>query len=156
MDEIKIIDFEEEMLGEMMKMFYDTVHTVSAKDYNTEQLERWAPTHPDVVSWHQRLGHNICKVALLNETIAGFAELTDEGHVDTMYVHKDYQRKGIATRLMNELLNIARENGFDELTTEASITARPLFEGFDFKVTRVKTKLHIGEEFINYEMTKAL
>lgn len=156
MPDVKIIDFEEGMLGEIMQLFYDTVHTVNARDYDEQQLERWAPTNPDVVSWKQRLGHNICKIALVDNTITGFAELTDEGHVDTMYVHKDFQRQGIATKLMNALLSMAADIGFEELTTEASITAKPLFDMYGFEVTRVKTKLHNGKGFINYEMTKAL
>ena len=156
MTEIKIIDFEENMLDEIMQLFYDTVHFVNAKDYNEQQLERWAPSKPDVVSWKQRLENNICKVAIVENTIAGFAELTDEGHVDTMYVHKDFQRIGVAANLMQELLNIVAERNYNELTTESSITAKPLFEKYGFKVTRIKKKLYNGKDFINYEMTKAL
>lgn len=156
MAEIKIIDFEENMLEEIMQLFYDTVHSVNAKDYNEQQLERWAPSKPDVVSWKQRLGNNICFVAIVENKIAGFAELTDDGHVDTMYVHKDHQRKGVATNLMQQLLKIASERNYTELTTESSITAKPLFEKYGFEVTRIKKKLYNGKEFINYEMTKAL
>ena len=156
MEKIEIVDYKEEMLPALMQLFYDTVHTVNARDYNADQLERWAPLVPDVVSWKQRLGNNVCKVALIDNTIVGFAELTREGHVDTMYVHKDYQGIGVAKQLMGELLHLAAHHGFKVITTESSITAKPLFEKFGFEVTRVKKKLHNGKEFINYKMTKAL
>jgi putative acetyltransferase len=156
MNKIMIEDYRDDMLAQLMQLFYDTVHTVNAKDYNPEQLERWAPSTPDVVSWKQRLKNNVCKVAVVNNTIAGFAELSDDAHVDTMYVHKDYQGRGVAKQLMNELLQLATQRGYEVLTTESSITAKPLFEYFGFEVARVKKKLHNGKEFINYKMTKAL
>ncbi len=156
MDEIKIVDFEQNMLHDIMQLFYETVHTINAKDYNEQQLERWAPLKANEVSWKQRLNNNICKIALMDGMITGFAELTDDGHVDTLYVHKDYQGRGVASHLMDFLLQLSTENGFKELTTESSITAKPLFEKYGFEVTRVKTKLYNGKEFINYEMIKAL
>ncbi len=156
MREIEIADFEWWMLDDIVRLFYDTVHTINARDYNEEQLERWAPAIPDVISWKQRLGNNVCKVAMVEHTITGFAELTSEGHVDTMYVHKNFQGRGIAKKLMDELLKIAHQRNYNEISTEASITAKPLFEKYGFVVKRVKTKLHNGKGFINYEMTKVL
>jgi len=29
-------------------LFYDTVHTVNARDYTLEQLDAWATGHPDL------------------------------------------------------------------------------------------------------------
>lgn len=149
-----IKDYEEEMLAELIDLFYETVHTVCIGDYNEDQLERWAPKQADLVSWKQRLANNLCKVAFINSVLVGFAELTSDGHVDTMYVHKDFQHRGIAGALLNELQHIAAENEFRTLTTEASITAKPFFEKYGFEITRVKTKLYNGKEFINYEMKK--
>ena len=31
----------------LARLFYDTVHTVNARDYTPEQLEAWAPAPPD-------------------------------------------------------------------------------------------------------------
>lgn len=151
-----IVDYSESMLPAMMQLFYDTVHAVCAKDYNEKQLERWAPTEPDVISWKQRLNNNLCKVAFNNEVLVGFAELTEDAHVDTLYVHKDYQRQGIASGLYKELQQLALNNHMEGLTTEASITAKPFFESRGFTVTNIKTKLYNGKEFINYEMQKQL
>ena len=156
MSDCTIVDYEESMLAGMMQLFYETVHVICARDYNEKQLERWAPQQPDVISWKQRLNNNYCKVAFVNQVLVGFAELTDEWHVDTLYVHKDYQRQGIANALFNELMQLAYSHNQQLVTTEASITAKPFFESHGFSVTRIKTKLYNGKEFVNYEMQKQL
>jgi putative acetyltransferase len=156
MNEFKILDCDESMLDDMMQLFYETVHTVNARDYNKEQLQGWAPINSDKKLWEQRLKKRICKVAFMDDTMVGFTELDEDGHVDTMYVHKDFQRRKIAARLFDELLQIAEEKKLKMLTTEASITAKPFFEAFGFRVTRVKKKLYNGKDFTNYKMTKEL
>jgi putative acetyltransferase len=149
-----IADYSDDMLDEMMELFYNTVQTVGAKHYTQEQLDRWAPDKPDITAWKQRLNNNICKVALINNEIVGFSELTKGGHVDTMYVHRDYQRRNIAGTLLKELMHIANKRNYKVLTTEASITAKLFFEKHGFQVTQVKKKLYNGKEFTNYKMIK--
>ncbi len=155
MKDLKIVDYEEGMLDEMMQLFYDTVHTINAKDYRKEQLNGWAPLNIDKRFWEQRLKKNICKVAFINNIMVGFTELVDE-HVETMYVHKDFQRRKVAANLIDEILQIAGERNFSVLTTEASITAKPFFEAFGFRVTQVKKRLYNGKDFTNFKMTKDL
>lgn len=155
-NELIVVDYNPSMLQDLVDLFYETVHVVAIKDYNQQQLDRWAPANVDAAAWKQRLNNNLCKVALSNTTVVGFAELTDDGHIDTMYVHKDHQRKGIAESLLKELLQIAAIRNYEVLTTEASITAKPFFEKNNFKVTQVKRKLYNGKEFINYKMVKEL
>ncbi len=155
MEDLTILDYEEGMLDEMMQLFYDTVHTVNARDYRKDQLNRWAPLDVDKKFWQQRLKRNVCKVAFINNIMVGFTELEDE-HVETMYVHKDFQRRKVAANLIDELLQIASERKYSVLTTEASVTAKPFFEAFGFQVTRVKKKLFNGKDFTNFQMTKDL
>lgn len=155
MKELKILDYEESMLDEMIQLFYDTVHTVNAKDYRKDQLNGWAPLQTDKRFWQQRLKKNICKVAFIDNVMVGFTELIDE-HVDTIYVHKDFQRRKVAANLFDELLQIAYKKNYTVLTTEASLTARPFFEAFGFRVTRIKKKLFNGKDFMNFKMRKDL
>ncbi len=154
--ELRIISYSENMLEEMMELFYNTVHVVCAKDYTPQQLSRWAPANADAIAWKQRLNNNVCKVAVIGDVLVGFSELTEDGHVDCMYVHKDYQRKNVARRLLKELQQIAEERNYEILTTEASITAKPFFEKHGFGVIQVKKKLYNGKEFTNYKMIKQL
>jgi putative acetyltransferase len=42
----------------MAKLFYDTVHTVNAKDYTEEQINAWATGNVDLDEWNQSFtGH---------------------------------------------------------------------------------------------------
>ncbi|MOA08482.1 putative N-acetyltransferase YafP [compost metagenome] len=61
-----------------------------------------------------------------------------------MYVHKDYQRQGIATLLLNAIIIKATELNLTGLTTEASITAKSFFIKNGFEVTEEQ------KVFINY------
>lgn len=45
-----------------------------------------------------------------------------------MFVHKDFQGKGIATILLNEIERYATARGIMRITSEVSLTARPFFE----------------------------
>ncbi|MGI8636169.1 MAG: GNAT family N-acetyltransferase [Segetibacter sp.] len=156
MEEFKILDYEEPMLDEMMQLFYDTVHTVNARHYRKDQLNGWAPENSDKRFWEERLRKNVCKVAFLNNQMVGFTELVDDNHVNTLYVHKDFQRRKVAAKLMQELMQIAERRNCTMLTTEASITAKPFFEAHGFRVTRIKKKLYNGKDFTNYKMKKVL
>lgn len=41
--------------SEVLRLFYDTVHTVNAKDYTEEQLDAWADGKPDAAKWNESL-----------------------------------------------------------------------------------------------------
>ena len=45
-----------------------------------------------------------------------------------MFVHKDFQGKGIATMLLEEIERYAITKGIIQITSEVSLTARPFFE----------------------------
>ena len=37
----------------LAELFYDTVHTVNARDYTSEQLDAWATGSVDLAAWDQ-------------------------------------------------------------------------------------------------------
>lgn len=43
----------EEDLEEIAQLFYDTVHTVNAKDYTPRQLDVWATGKIDSATWNE-------------------------------------------------------------------------------------------------------
>ncbi|ABR42036.1 putative acetyltransferase [Parabacteroides distasonis ATCC 8503] len=48
-----------------------------------------------------------------------------------MFVHKDFQSKGIVTILLNDIERYAITAGITRVTSEVSLTARPFFEKKD-------------------------
>ena len=60
--------------------------------------------------------------------IVGFSSITPTGYLDYMFVHKDFQGRGIATMLLEEIERYALAAGIKRITSEVSLTARPFFE----------------------------
>ena len=90
-------------LPEITELFYDTVHTVNAGDYTPEQLDAWADGTPDTAEWGRTLAEHTAFVAMEGETLVGFGDMDASGYLDRLYVHKDFQRRGIASALCGAL-----------------------------------------------------
>ena len=50
-----------------------------------------------------------------------------------IYTKKEYQRRGIATHMIQMLVEIAREKGVSEISLDATDQGRPLYETLGFK-----------------------
>lgn len=153
MREIKAKD-----LAVIVNLFKETVHHVNAKDYSTEQLIVWAPhnIHHSDNGWKSLLD-NIAYLVEIDDVIVGFADVTIEGYLDRLYVHKDFQRQGIASHLVNKLESLLLLRGAKKITTEASITANPFFERMGYLVVKEQNKPHPGGvTFTNFLMEKRL
>ena len=66
---------------------------------------------------------------------ADVLELKDISRLHSMFVHTDFQGKGIATILLNEIERYATATGIIRITSEVSLTARPFFEQRGYIVT---------------------
>ena len=117
---------------EITELFYNTVHTINAKDYTKEQLDVWATGQADLEKWNQSLQEHYSIVAIDNKIIVGFGDIDKDGYLDRLFVHSNYQGKGVATAICNQL-----EQAVDgKITTYASITAKPFFEKRGYKVVK--------------------
>ncbi|MEK7015450.1 GNAT family N-acetyltransferase [Bacillus sp. FSL R9-9410] len=152
--DIKIRTFQKEDLEQVLQLFYETVHTVNAQDYNTLQLQTWAPKRLNRESWLKSLEKNISYVADNNGVIVGFGDYNDEHYIDRLFTHKDYQGKGIASYILQKLEKEAMKLEHRDIYTEASITAKPFFESKGFICIKEQKKQHNGQIFINYVMKK--
>lgn len=134
----------------MAELFYNTVHTINAKDYTGEQLNVWAAGKMDLEKWNQSFQAHYSLVAVLKGTLVGFGDIDETGYLDRLYVHKDYQKKGIATALCDAL----EAGNFSKVTTHASITARPFFEKRGYRVVKEQKVQRQGIFLTNYVMEK--
>ncbi|MGN0539911.1 MAG: GNAT family N-acetyltransferase [Candidatus Fimenecus sp.] len=138
---------------EILRLFYDTVHTVNAKDYTVEQLDAWAPKNLDTARWDASLSANYTLVAVKNEKIVGFGDIDKSGYLDRLYVHKDFQCQGIASAICDEL---EKSCDADRISTHASVTAMPFFEHRGYKVIKTRYVKRHGIELRNYLMIMAV
>src|SRR5690625_3263345 len=105
----------------MFLLFYETVHSINAVDYSIEQLNAWAPIDEIEIkleNWRESLSDNYAYVAEIDNKIIGFCNMDNNGHLNRFYIHKDFQKQGIATDLVHEEICLY------EISTEASITEK--------------------------------
>ena len=140
----------------LAQLFYNTVHAVNSKDYTKEQLDVWATGNIDLNEWNRSFLEHTTLIAMCDNTIVGFADMGRDGYLDRLYVHKDYQGKGIATALINELERRAKEKHVVCFETYASITARPFFEKLGYTVQTENIVVRGGIPLTNFRMTKAV
>ena len=136
---------------EMAELFYDTVHTVNAKDYTAVQLDVWATGHVDGQAWESSFGEHDTRIAEEDGHIIGFADMDENGYLDRLYVHKDYQGTGVASALCDCLEQAHKGKIF---TTHASITARPFFEKRGYRVKKKQQVERRGIFLTNFVMEK--
>lgn len=135
---------------EMAKLFYDTVHTVNAKDYTKEQLDAWATGQIDLEEWDKSFREHYSIVAVEDGAITGFGDIDKSGYLDRLYVHKDHQGKGIATALCDKL----EQSAPGKIVTHASITARPFFELRGYQTVKEQQVERRGVFLTNFIMEK--
>lgn len=133
------------------ELFYQTVHTVNARDYTPQQLDAWATGQVDLEKWNKSFLAHDTWVAVEEGLLIGFADMDQSGYLDRLYVHKDFQNCGIATLLCNKLeLRCAAQR----FTTHASITARPFFEKRGYHAVKEQQVEREGIFLTNFVMVK--
>lgn len=133
------------------RLFYETVHEINAKDYTKEQLNAWAGERIDLKQWDASFLKHHSFVAVEHEMLVGFGDMDQHGYLERLFVHKDYQRKGIATAICDRLEGIIGEG---KIITHASITAKPFFEKRGYRVVKQQQVQRQGISLINYIMVK--
>lgn len=138
---------------QLSELFFQTVHKINKKDYSKEQLNVWATGKVDIEEWNKSFLEHYTIVAVENNEIIGFGDIDYSGYLDRLYVHCNYQRRGIATAICNQL-----EKSIDTkvITTQASITAKPFFEKRGYRVIKEQQVERNGILLINYIMEKKL
>jgi putative acetyltransferase len=137
-------------------VYHDSVRQINSRDYAEAQIDAWAGAAPDEDKWLQRQDSRITLVDERNGVIRGFAELENEGHIGAIYVHPGYERKGVASALLDQLEKEALARGATCLSTEASITAQPFFAKHGFENVAAQDVDYCGRTFRNYRMRKQL
>lgn len=143
-------------LEDILELFEATVSEVNKLDYSATQLSAWSSSAKDRERWQNKIITQYFLVAEEDKVITGFASITPEGYLDTMFVHRDHQRKGIAGLLIEALIDYAHKINVAEILTDGSITARPFFEKYGFEVIKRQEVNRKGIAIANFKMRKRL
>ena len=109
-------------------MFVDTISTICKADYSPEQIKVWTSSIENKQRWTDKLTSQYFLIAQHDNKIVGYASLENNDYIDFLYVHKDYQRHGIADRLYFEIEKEAIKRNATILSSDVSETAKRFFE----------------------------
>ena len=143
-------------LAEITQLFKQTVESVNAKDYSAEQISVWKSGALRTEKWLNKIAGQYFLLAEINNNIAGFGSIADDGYLDFMYVSKDHQGMGVASKIYEELQSFAKRNGFEKIVSDVSITAKTFFERRGFQVVQEQQVTIDGVLLTNYKMQKRL
>lgn len=138
-------------LPALCSLFYQTVHAVNARDYSPEQLQVWAPELPDLRRWNASLLAHRSYVAVYEGCLVGFGDISPEGYLDRLYVHKDYQGRGVGSALCDVLESCVSAGC---LTVHASLTARGFFERRGYELVCEREVVLRGVSLRNFLMRR--
>lgn len=138
------------------ELFYETITSINVKDYEAQQIETWASSAENKGFWQEQIEKQYFIIAENIDYILGFASLTVEGYLDFMYVHKNHQKQGIASALLENILTEAYRLNLTKIWTDASITARPFFLNKGFVIEKIYTKISKGVAFENTIMVREI
>lgn len=153
----KLLPLEDKDIPEMQELFRSTVLNVNIRHYTKEEVEDWASCGDSVEHLKELLSHNHF-IGAFDEAsrMVGFSSMNKDGYLHSMFVHKDWQGKGVATQLLSEVEHIARQWGVAEITSEVSLTARPFFEKKGYEIVKIQKYRANKLELTNFVMRKLL
>jgi ribosomal-protein-alanine N-acetyltransferase len=88
--------------------------------------------------------YSLTKVAVLGDKVIGYIcanYIMDEGHIMNLAVHHNFRRRGIGTKLVEEILDELKENDCRYIYLEvrfSNLRARNFYERFGFRVAGIR------------------
>ena len=143
-------------LAAIITLFKQTVHAVNRTDYTQQVCDAWAPDDLNTGRWREWLEREHARVAFVDNKLVGFCSIDDSGELTHLYVHKHYQRQGIAQALFDDCLVWATQQGLKTLVTFSSSSARPFFEKNGFQFSEKNSVERRGVVIENIKMIKEL
>ena len=141
-------------LPELARLFYGSITGVACRDYTPEQVAAWASAWEGLLLRNDFFLSLYTLVAEEGGVLAGYGNITREGYLDHLFVHKDFQGRGIASALCAALEEYAWCQGAERITVHASITARPLFEKRGYRLVREQQVERRGVRLTNFFLVR--
>jgi len=153
------LDFREatqEDLPEITSIYRDTIRVVNSKDYSETQIEAWSSGANDLKKWQDRIKKFYFLVAEINNQIVGFSYLKSGYYLENIFVHKDFQRMTIGSKLLRIMESQVSMNGHETIKSDISTTALDFFDSHFYDVEKKQKKSFKGKVFDVYIVTKDL
>jgi putative acetyltransferase len=153
---VELRDYTDADARATLDVFLRAVRVTAARDYTADQIRAWAPDDLDPLAWATRRAGARTRVAVRDGVVVGFTDVDATGYVDMLFVDPDAARTGVGRALLDWVVRTARADGAAELTTHASVTARPFFAAHGFEVVAEQHPVRRGVALTNYRMRRPL
>jgi putative acetyltransferase len=137
-------------------IFRNTIVHINSRDYSDKQIKVWSSGANDIDKWEERIKNAYFIVAEYRNEIVGFAYLIKGYYFDGLFVHKDFQHKGVGSNLMRIIESKVISEGFEIIKSDVSKTALEFFENHYYDVEKKQMKNFKGMNFENYLVSKEL
>ena len=137
------------------QVFHAAVRGTALSCYTPAQVAAWSPEDVDAERWARRRAAAWTIVALDGERgpVVAFADLTEAGEMDMLFVHPDHARAGIATVLVARVVEQAAWRGLERVEVHASKVLQPLLTRLGFTTDEDDVENHRdGQVLLNATM----
>ncbi len=147
---------------EIVKTHIAAVHRTASRQYASDILTAWAaPFDADNVRRMEGIiaaQSELVLVAKIGPNIVGFGSIVPKNsELRAIYVHPDFGREGVGSRILAALEDLARQHRLAELTMDASLNAEAFYLRHGFAVVeRGEHTLTTGARMRCVKMRKAL
>ena len=151
---ITIRNYSAEDAKALWDIHFYTIRNINIRDYSQAQVEAWAPERLEPSVWEKRMKGLSTFVAEIDGVIVGYTDLQANGLIDHFFCHHEYQGKSVGKALMKHIFKVGNSRGIKRYFSEVSITARPFYEHFGFKVVQAQQMEVRGQKLRNFVMEK--
>lgn len=158
-NEVEVRSYSSRDAQPTLNVFIQAVTATASAHYTPEQVAAWSgegDVSRTLEGWHRRRSERATIVATVDEEVAGFSDVDIEGFIGMLFVAPAYGRRGIATRLLDEIEQRARRVGADSVSVNASLVLRPLLERRGFVVDAELQPVIRGVALTSFRMVKQL
>lgn len=140
----------------LIEIYQQAIHVLVAPFYSPAQLAAWATAVMDPEKWHARVSPQQTFIADCDGRLGAFTAWDWTGHIDFMFTHPAFARRGLARALHVMAEKSIRQHGATRLFAEASLAARPFFESCGFVIESEREVNCRGQMIRQFIMSKTL
>ncbi|MFK7980037.1 MAG: GNAT family N-acetyltransferase [Saprospiraceae bacterium] len=129
---MEIHSFDNRFSKQVSELIRNTLREINSKDYSEEIIEKMCTRFSEENITNR--ASNIKMVLMIeNEEVIGTASLKDN-IILTVFVSVNAQGKGVGTKLMRYLEEIASKKGFKKVLLPSSITSVSFYKKLGYKI----------------------
>ena len=130
----KIREIKESEYPDIRQLIHTTVITCYPAIYPPRVVQFFLHHH-SIEEIHRRATTGVVIGLFINQVIRATGFLS-EGELGGVYVHPEFQRKGLGTAVVNHLLGIASKEKLNRIWLDATPIAKPMYDRLGFKLVK--------------------